>query len=66
MLAVVTATSSLYHDSTFIFFTRTPFVLGVVHLIDDAGGDTSVERRLGRGERALVGAGRLGIVKGMF
>ena len=38
--------------------------IGVVWLIDDMRGDTNTELRVGRGERALVGTGRLGIEKG--
>ena len=43
-----------------------PLAAGVLHLVDEAKGETSVESRLGRGVRAIVGTGRLGIVKRMF
>ena len=45
---------------------RTTLDDGVIRLVDELIGDTSFERRFGRGECTLVGTGRLGILKRMF
>ena len=37
------------------------FTIGDLDSVDEAWGDTNVDRRLGRGVRAIVGTGRLGI-----
>ena len=46
--------------------SNTVLVLGVLLLVDEPTGETSVVRRLERGVRAPVGTGRSGIVKMMF